>query len=220
MAFSSNEISYTLYSEDLNNLNEAVSMVEEVMLENDGLKDVSSSKEESYVEYTFKVDQEELLQYGLTTGQIYMALNPNRTDNILTTIEKDGTNLNVIVKHDEEIQQPESIEEMLNIEIETALGTMMPLSELVTVEEGTTLNTLARSEGQYYATVDGTIIYDDISKVSAEVDEKISELELPKGVTTGVAGVTADMEETFTQLGFAMLRSDTYCILHPSGNIW
>ncbi|WP_339215682.1 efflux RND transporter permease subunit [Ornithinibacillus sp. FSL M8-0202] len=207
MAFSSNEISYTLYSEDLNNLNEAVSMVEEVMLENDGLKDVSSSKEESYVEYTFKVDQEELLQYGLTTGQIYMALNPNRTDNILTTIEKDGTNLNVIVKHDEEIQQPESIEEMLNIEIETALGTMMPLSELVTVEEGTTLNTLARSEGQYYATVDGTIIYDDISKVSAEVDEKISELELPKGVTTGVAGVTADMEETFTQLGFAMLAA-------------
>ncbi|MEN2465105.1 efflux RND transporter permease subunit [Ornithinibacillus sp. JPR2-1] len=207
MAFSSNEISYTLYSEDLNNLNEAVSMVEEVMLENDGLKDVSSSKEESYVEYTFKVDQEELLQYGLTTGQIYMALNPNRTDNILTTIEKDGTNLNVIVKHDEEIQQPDSIDEMLNIEIETALGTTMPLSELVTVEEGTTLNTLARSEGQYYATVDGTIIYDDISKVSAEVDEKISELELPKGVTTGIAGVTADMEETFTQLGFAMLAA-------------
>ncbi|MBC5637367.1 efflux RND transporter permease subunit [Ornithinibacillus sp. BX22] len=207
MAFSSNEISYTLYSEDLNNLNEAVSMVEEVMLENDGLKDVSSSKEESYVEYTFKVDQEELLQYGLTTGQIFMALNPNRTDNILTTIEKDGTNLNVIVKHDEEIQQPESIDEMLNIEIETALGTTMPLSELVTVEEGTTLNTLARSEGQYYATVDGTIIYDDISKVSSEVDEKISELELPKGVTTGVAGVTADMEETFTQLGFAMLAA-------------
>lgn len=207
MAFSSNEISYTLYSEDLNNLNEAVSMVEEVMLESDGLKDVSSSKEESYVEYTFKVDQEELLQYGLTTGQIFMALNPNRTDNILTTIEKDGTNLNVIVKHDEEIQQPESIDEMLNIEIETALGTSMPLAELVTVEEGTTLNTLARSEGQYYATVNGTIIYDDISKVSAEVDEKISELELPKGVTTGVAGVTADMEETFTQLGFAMLAA-------------
>ena len=34
----------------------------------------------------------------------------------------------------------------------------MPLSELVTVEEGTTLNTLARSAGEYYATVSGTII--------------------------------------------------------------
>ncbi|MFS0672158.1 efflux RND transporter permease subunit [Ornithinibacillus sp. 179-J 7C1 HS] len=207
MSFSSNEISYTLYSENLDRLNEAVSMVEDVMAENEGLKDVSSSKEESYVEYTFKVDQEELLQYGLTTGQIFMALNPNRTEDILTTIEKDGTNLNVIVKHDEEVQQPKSIDEMLDIDIETALGTTMPLSELVTVEEGTTLNTLARSEGEYYATVTGTIVYDDISKVSSEVEEKISELELPKGVTTGVAGVTADMEETFTQLGFAMLAA-------------
>ncbi|WP_096270153.1 efflux RND transporter permease subunit [Paucisalibacillus globulus] len=207
MAFSSNEISYTLYSEDLDKLNEAVSMVEEVMNGNDGLKDVSSSKEESFVEYTFKVDQEELLQYGLTTGQIVMLLNPNRSEDILTTIEKDGQDLNVIVKHDEQIQEPKSIDELLETEVMTALGTTMALSELVEVEEGSTLNTLARSEGEYYASVSGTIIGDDISKASAEIDEAISELEFPKGVTTGVAGVTADMEETFTQLGFAMLAA-------------
>ena len=34
----------------------------------------------------------------------------------------------------------------------------MPLSELVSVEEGTTLNTLSRSAGEYYATVSGTIL--------------------------------------------------------------
>ncbi|WP_042148676.1 efflux RND transporter permease subunit [Paucisalibacillus sp. EB02] len=207
MAFSSNEISYTLYSEDLDKLNEAVSMVEEVMNENEGLEDVSSSKEESFVEYTFKVDQEELLQYGLTTGQIAMLLNPNRSEEVLTTIEKDGNSLNVIVKHDEQIQEPKSIDELLETDVMTALGTTMPLSELVEVEEGTTLNTLARSEGEYYASVSGTIIGDDISKASAEIEEGISELEFPKGVTTGVAGVTADMEETFTQLGFAMLAA-------------
>ncbi|GGA81217.1 efflux RND transporter permease subunit [Ornithinibacillus halotolerans] len=207
MAFSSNELTYTLYSEDLDKLNEAVTMVEEVMSENDGLKDVSSSKEESYVEYTFKVDQEELLQYGLTTGQIFMLLNPNRTDDILTTIEKDGHDLNVIVKKENEVEAPKSIDDMLAIEVETALGITMPLSELVTVEEGTTLNTLARSEGEYYASVTGTIIDDDISKTSAEIDEAVNELDFPKGVTQGVAGVSADMEETFTQLGFAMLAA-------------
>src|SRR5690606_38083501 len=95
----------------------------------------------------------------------------------------------------------------LETEVMTALGTTMALSELVEVEEGSTLNTLARSEGEYYASVSGTIIGDDISKASAEIDEAISELEFPKGVTTGVAGVTADMEETFTQLGFAMLAA-------------
>ena len=95
---------------------------------------------------------------------------------------------------------------MLEKQVPTAQGPM-PLSELVSVEEGTTLNTLARSAGEYYATVSGTIIDDDISKATSEIDEAINELDFPKGVTTGVAGVTADMQETFTQLGIAMLAA-------------
>ena len=55
-----------------------------------GLEDVSSTAEDAYVEYTFKVDQAELLQYGLTAGQIVMMLSPDNTKEVLTTIEKDG----------------------------------------------------------------------------------------------------------------------------------
>ena len=206
MSMSTNEVSYTFYSEDLDKLNEAVKMVEDVMSENDGLEDVSSSAEDAYVEYTFKVEQDELLQYGLTTGQIVMMLNPIQTQEVLTTVEKDGNTLEVIVQQ-EQAAQPKSIDDILATEVPTALGTTMPLSELVTVEKGTTLNTLARSKGEYYATVSGTIIGDDISKATSEVDKAIDKLDLPKGVTVGVAGVAADMTETFTQLGIAMLAA-------------
>ncbi|WP_427137725.1 efflux RND transporter permease subunit [Psychrobacillus psychrodurans] len=206
MSMSSNEVSYTFYSEDLNKLNEAVAMVEDVMKENDGLEDVSSSTEDAYVEYTFNVEQDELLQYGLTTGQIVMMLSPSATQEVLTTVEKDGNTLDVIVQQ-EKAQQPKSVDDILATEVPTALGTTMPLSELVTVEEGTTLNTLARSKGEYYATVTGTILGDDISVATSEVDEAIDKLDLPKGVTVGVAGVAADMTETFTQLGIAMLAA-------------
>ena len=87
---STNEVSYTFYSENLDKLNEAVKMVEGVMNENDGLEDVSSSAEDAYVEYKFNVEQDELLQYGLTTGQIVMMLSPIQTQDVLTTVEKDG----------------------------------------------------------------------------------------------------------------------------------
>lgn len=206
MSMSTNEVSYTFYSEDLDKLNEAVKMVEGVLSKNDGLEDVSSSAEEAYVEYTFKVEQDELLQYGLTTGQIVMMLNPTKTQDVLTTIEKDGNELEVIVQQ-EQAAQPKSIDDILATQVPTALGTTMPLSELVTVEKGTTLNTLARSKGEYYATVSGTILDKDISKATAEVDKEIDKLDLPKGVTIGVAGVQADMTETFTQLGMAMLAA-------------
>jgi multidrug efflux pump subunit AcrB len=205
-SMSTNEVSYTFYSEDLGKLNDAVKMVEKVMSKNDGLEDVSSSAEDAYVEYTFKVEQEELLQFGLTTGQIVMMLNPNKTQDVLTTIEKDGNSLEVIVQQEQKAQ-PKSIDEILATHVPTALGTTMPLSELVKVEKGTTLNTLARSKGEYYASVSGTIIGKDISKATSEVKKEIDKLDLPKGVTMGVAGVQADMTETFTQLGLAMLAA-------------
>jgi multidrug efflux pump subunit AcrB len=206
MSMPENEISYTLYSEDLGKLNETVKMVEEEMKEVDGLKDVSSSAEDAYVEYTFKVEQDELLQYGLTAGQIVMMLNPNKSKEVLTTVEKDGDTLDVIVQQ-EQAEQPESIDDILATEVQTALGTTLPLSELVSVEEGTTLNTLARSKGQYYASVSGTVVSKDISKAAAEAEKAIDQLDLPKGVEVGVAGVQADMTETFTQLGAAMLAA-------------
>ena len=134
MSMSTNEVSYTFYSENLDKLNEAVKMVEGVMNENDGLEDVSSSAEDAYVEYTFKVAQDELLQYGLTTGQIVMMLNPMKTQDVLTTVEKDGDTLEVIVQQ-EQAAQPKSIDDILATEVPTALGTTMKLSELVTVEE-------------------------------------------------------------------------------------
>ncbi|WP_404459736.1 efflux RND transporter permease subunit [Sutcliffiella horikoshii] len=204
-AMASNEISYTFSSENLDNLNEAVKMVEDAMSGTDSLENVSSTAEEAYVEHTLKVSQDELLQYGLTAGQIVMMLSP-QFEEVLTNVEKDGKTLDVIVKQEQQ-EQPKSIEELLETEVPTAMGTSMPLSELVEVEEGTTLNTLARSKGEYYASVSGTVIGDDVSKATAEVDEAISDVDLPSGVTMEVAGVTADMQETFTQLGLAMLAA-------------
>ncbi|MFS0615681.1 efflux RND transporter permease subunit [Lederbergia ruris] len=206
MGMSTNEISYSLYSENLDRLNESVAMLEDVMKENDGIEDVSSDAEDPYVEYTFKVEQDELLQYGLTAGQLVMLLNPTTQEEVLTTIEKDGNEIKVIVQQEQE-KHPDSIDDLLDTPVETAMGTTMPLSELVEVEEGTTLNTLARSKGEYYATVSGTILDDDISKATSEVDKAIEDLDLPKGVTVDVGGVAADMTETFTQLGVAMLAA-------------
>lgn len=206
MSMATNEVSYTFNSADLDKLNEAVVMVEDILKENDGLEEVSSSAEDAYVEHTFKVEQDELLQYGLTTGQIVMMLSPKNTQEVLTTVEKDGSSLDVIVKQ-EKAAQPKSVDEILATEVPTALGTTVPLSEIVTVETGTTMNTLARSKGEYYATVSGTILGDDITKATSEVDEAIDKLDLPKGVTVAVAGAAADMTETFTQLGLAMLAA-------------
>lgn len=202
----SNELSYTIYSEDLDNLITAVKQVESELSDIKDLEDVTSDIEDPYVENVFKVSQDHVLQYGLTTAQIAMALSNAGTKEVLTTVENDGDEIEVVIQRDAKVA-PESVADLLQTPINTPLGTKIPLSELVDVEEGTTLNTLTRSEGEYYATVSGTVIGKDISKVNSEADKKIEKLDLPKGVTTGVSGVAADMQETFTKLGVAMLAA-------------
>ncbi len=206
MMTTSNEVSYTLYSEDLEDLGTAVKQVEESLNEVDGLEDVTSDYEDAYVEHVLTVDQQDVLQYGLTTGQIVMALSETSTKEVLTSVRHDGNDLEVIVQREAKAAAT-SIDDVLATEIQTALGTTTTIGELVGVEESEALNSLSRSKGEYFATVSGTITDDDISKATAAADEKVDALDLPKGVTTGVAGVAADMAETFTQLGVAMIAA-------------
>lgn len=206
MSMSSNEVSYTLYSEDLDKLRDAVKQVEGALKDVDGLEDIKSDNEDPYVEHVLKVEQKNVLQYGLTTAQIVMALSNNTSKEVLTSVRYDGEDIDVIVQRDAKAAAL-SIDDVLATEVKTALGTTMTIGELVDVEEGTTLNSLSRSKGEYFATVTGTVIDEDISKATSAADKKIDKLDLPKGVTTGVSGVAADMQETFTKLGIAMLAA-------------
>ena len=204
--FSSDEITYSFYSEDLTKLNDTLQLAEDALQEVDDVKDVSTTAEDVFVEHVLETDQNELMQLGLTTGQIAMLLNNHQSKDVLTTLQTDGNTLEVLVQSEKNID-PTSLDELLDTEVETAMGETVPLSEIVEVREDSTLNTLSRSKGEYYGTVSGTITNDDITKVTSNADKKIESLDVPKGVTYDIGGVAADMEETFSQLIMAMLAA-------------
>ena len=206
MGLSSNEVSYTLYSEDLDKLNTAVAQVEEALKGVKQLEDVESDAENAYVENVLKVNQQNVLQYGVTAAQILMALQGDGQNETLTTVENNGEEIEVIIQRDAKIAAT-SINDILAIPIQTGVGTVMTVGELVELEKGTTLNSLSRQKGEYYSTVSATVIGKDVSKATSAADEKIDKLDLPKGVTLGVAGVAADMEDTFTKLAVAMIAA-------------
>ncbi|WP_341320190.1 efflux RND transporter permease subunit [Solibacillus sp. FSL H8-0523] len=206
MGMSSNEVSYTLYSEDLDKLNDAVKQVEDVLVDVKGLEDIESNASNPYVEHVLKVEQQNVLQYGLTTAQILMALQTNNQKEVLTTLKSDGDDIEVVVQR-EARSAAANIDELLNTPIQTATGQTMTIGDLVELEEGTTLNSLSRQKGEYFATVTAAITDKDISKATSAADKKIEDLDFPKGVTTGVGGVAADMADTFTKLGVAMIAA-------------
>lgn len=203
-SFSSNELSYTVYGNNQDDLEIAVNQIEEVMVASNYLEDVSTSLSERFDEFTLKVNQQTLLQYGLSAAQIAYLLNPHQTENIVTTIEKDGEDVNVILQKNKQI--PNSFDELLQIPLTTPTG-VVTIRDIVEVEEGSASNTISRSKGKLFANVSGTITSKDITKASTDVEAKIDDLKLPKGVEIEMGGVTRDMEEAFLKLGIASLAA-------------
>lgn len=206
MGMSSNSVSYTFYSEDLDDLLAVIKEAEAALADVDGIENISSDAEDPYVEHVFKVDQQNVLQYGLTTGQIVMALSESSAKEVLTTVEHDGQDIDVVVQREAKTAA-KNIDDVLATEIQTATGETMTIGELVEVEEGTTLTSLARSEGEYYASVSADITEDDISGPTSAAQKEIDKIDLPEGVTINEAGVSADIADTFTKLGVAMVAA-------------
>ena len=100
---SSNQISYFVYGKNKEAIQPVVEDIAAIMEDEKDLKDVDTSLSKSYTEYTFVVDKEKLTQYGLTTAQIGMKLNPNVQREVLTTITKDEQTVDVYIDQQKEI---------------------------------------------------------------------------------------------------------------------
>jgi hydrophobic/amphiphilic exporter-1 (mainly G- bacteria), HAE1 family len=195
-----------VFGEDLKSIEPIVEQIREIMAAHDELANVDTSLSEAYEEYTLVADHEKLSQLGLTAAQVGLTLAGEGQREVLTTVEQDGKELNVYLEA-ENRNSYENIEELLNTTVTSPLGMEIPISELVTVKEGTTADTITRQDGKIYADVSADILVDDVSKVSADIQEEIDKLELPSTVEVNMGGVTEDIQESFTQLGLAMLAA-------------
>ncbi|GKV68154.1 swarming motility protein SwrC [Sporosarcina sp. NCCP-2716] len=202
---SSNQISYGIYGNNLEDLQKAAEQAEEILSANSQLKEPKTSLSRTYKEYTLEADPEKLTQAGLTTAQIGGVLYPDTRKDVLTKLDDDGKSIDVIVHKD--TKQLDTIDDLLKQTVPSPLGTEIPVSELVTVKEGTTSDTVSRKDGKLYASVTADITSKDVGSVSADVQKKIDKLDLAPGVQVKSAGVTEDITEAFTQLGLAMLAA-------------
>jgi HAE1 family hydrophobic/amphiphilic exporter-1 len=204
-AGASNAISMYVYGNSLEDIEPVVKDVQEIMESNKSLKNVDSSMSETYDEYTFVADQEELSKLGLSAAQIGMELSPTRERPVLTKVEKDGEEVNVYLQVEEETY--DTVTDLTEKTIQSPLGTEVKIEDIVEVKEGETSNTVTRRDGKIYVQVSGEIKTDDVAKVSADVQAKVADLDVPSSIHIDMGGVTEDIQESFTQLGLAMLAA-------------
>ncbi|MCL6458063.1 MAG: efflux RND transporter permease subunit [Gorillibacterium sp.] len=200
-----NKLSLYVYGDTIEDVKTASDQILGLVKKDPAFEKADTSLSESYALYTLAANQAKLSQYGLTAGQIAMELAPQRTRPVLTKVEAEGKEYQVYVTVDKE--KYETIADIENKMITSPLGISLPLKELVTVKEGTSPNAIVRQDGKLYAEVSANILSEDVGSASDAIKKEIDKLSLPKNVTVDFSGVTAQINEAFTQLGLAMLAA-------------
>ncbi|ENQ3081047.1 efflux RND transporter permease subunit [Bacillus cereus] len=200
-----NEIKLYVYGDNIEEIKPVVKDIQNIMKKDKTLKDVDSSLSKTYDEYTLVADQEKLSKLGLTAAQVGIGLSNSHDRPVLTTVKKDGKEMNVYVEVNK--QNYENVDDLTNRKVQTPLGTEVAVKDIMTVKEGETSNTVTRRDGRVYAAVTAKPTTDDVAKATRNIQKEVDKLDLPSGIDVSMGGVSKDIQESFTQLGLAMLAA-------------
>ena len=168
-------------------------------------ENAETSLSEAFEQYTLVADQEKLSSLGLTAGQLAMKLAPVRERPVLTEVKIEDKTYNVYIEADSKTYK--SIKEIENETVTSPLGIEVPIKDVAKVEKGTTPDSITRIDGKMVVSVTADILSSDVGSASTNLEAEVNKLELPDGVSVQFGGVTEQINETFGQLGLAMLAA-------------
>ncbi|CAM3347976.1 efflux RND transporter permease subunit [Saccharibacillus brassicae] len=199
------QLSVSVYGDSTEDLKPVADQILKLIQADANFEEAESGLEEGYSQYTLVADQQKLSSYGLTAGQIAMALAPVTQRPVLTEVDLDGQSHKVYIET--ESKTFTALSEIEDTELTSPLGIQVPISDVVEVQEGIAPDTISRSDGKTVAQLSANIVSSDVGGASTALEDKINALDLPDGITVEFGGVTEQINDTFSQLGLAMLAA-------------
>jgi len=205
-AFGGSQLTVNVFGDSLEQIKPVADQIAELANKDTAtFENAETSLSEAFEQYTLVADQEKLSSLGLTAGQLAMKLAPVRERPVLTEVKIEDKTYNVYIEADSKIYK--SIKEIENETVTSPLGIEVPIKDVAKVEKGTTPDSITRIDGKMVVSVTADILSSDVGSASTNLETEVNKLELPDGVSVQFGGVTEQINETFGQLGLAMLAA-------------
>ncbi|MBD8062554.1 efflux RND transporter permease subunit [Oceanitalea stevensii] len=169
----------------------------------EGTTDVASNLAAELPTLLVEVDREAAAALGLSEAQIGQTVSTALQGTTVASINTEYGRNDVVMDVGE---TPSTREELAALPLATPLGPV-PLSEVAEVREVEQPVSITRADGLRSATISATSTASDLGSVTSELQAAVDSLELPDGVAAEVAGVSAEQEEAFANLGLALALS-------------
>ena len=197
-------ISVMIKGRELDKLKEIAADVADILSSVEGTQNVSDGIEEKTVEMRLVVDKNKAMSYQLTTAQIYQFLQQKLAEaGSATTLSTESNDYDVLVISDaDETLTRDKIRE-LTIEGTNADQKKedIPLSELVEFVDTEGFSSINRDAQNRYVSAAAEIADGyNIGLVSAEVEKKLADYEVPKGYSVTMKGEDETINDAMGQV--------------------
>lgn len=191
-------VDFEVYGYDFTETDSVANKVANILRDIPGTADVTISRSEYQPEYQVDFDREKLSLYGLNMQTVAGYLRNRINGATASQFREDGEEYDIKVMY-----APESrtrISDIENIIIYTPSGQGVYLKDLGKVVERHTPPTIERKDRERIITVSAVVDGAPLSQVVTDAQAQIDTLDLPGGITIGIAGSFEDQQDSFTDL--------------------
>ncbi|HEX2289257.1 MAG TPA: efflux RND transporter permease subunit, partial [Pseudonocardiaceae bacterium] len=188
-------------AEDREVLAQAADQVQKAVASIPGAADVRNNLAAAQPIVQVVVDRWKAARDGLTEAQIGQEVSTALSGTTVGTLTIDGVEQSVRVRTG---TAPGDLADLRDLPLPTANGTV-ELSDVATVKQSTTPPSISHTDGSRSAQITARPAADDLGAVTAALQAKLDELDLPAGATAEIGGVSADQSDAFAELTLALL---------------
>lgn len=199
----SSDIEVDISASNQEDLRAATDAVVEELSGLDSLTQVTSNLEESRPYVAVVIDRAAAAEAGYSEAALGGIVSASMQPQSAGSIVIDEQTLTIYLATEE---PPTTIEALSALAVPTPAGTVR-LDSLATVQQADGPASITTVKGLRSATVAGTPAGDDLGTASADVQAAVDAVDLPDGTSASIGGVTADQQESFSQLGLALLAA-------------
>lgn len=174
-----------IYGPDYQEQIKVAEQVKNILKENADIVDIDWMVEDKQTEYTFEVDKEKAMLNGIAPQQVVGNLTYLLKEYPVANLYDPRSNdpVNIVMALDD--QDKTSLQDIQSLKVRGSQGNVVPLSNLVKVEEGELQKTIYRKDQKrvVYVTADMAGALESPVYAILGMNEKLQKMDLPKGYT-------------------------------------
>lgn len=204
-------VSIEVFGSDLDALRESAQKITALLKDTEGVTEIDDGLGKKTPELRITVDKTAAIKKGLTTGQIYAAVQQEiKQPSAATSLTQNGSTYEIYVHSGDTVNE----KTLRQMKVENAQGKSVSLSDVADFSMKQGFDSITRSGQERYVTVSAQLLKGyNIGKINQALEPQLEALSLPDGCRVQMAGQNEMIEDTFSNLLLMMALAVVFIYL-------